>query len=262
MKVVINAVILFSVFASINSYADENIQDNVPVATGSGTPLTEEEMKIGRYGEVDQVPEDFKFNDAEVKLWLSNHLENINKPQSLFYEFEKSGSFEEGFTDSVYLKILELNEDGTKNAALDFFTAERRQPVNSDNVTNIVGNPILGVFMHGDTHDMARLTGGSKSRSRYFIKSIKVSLRENAVVEPITFTFNDKEYKGEKVYFSPYLNDPHRRDFEKFAEKYYEFIFSDDIPGSLYQIKTVVPDRGEGNKEPLIQERLTLMDIK
>jgi hypothetical protein len=261
MKIVVKVLVLSSILVSLNLPAEETITKEPPVMTGAGTPLTEEEMKIGRYGEAEEVPEDFKFNDAEIKLWLTDHLANIKNPQSLYYEFVKSGSLEEGFSDSVYLKILELNEDGTKNAALDFFTAERKQPVTPDNVTNIIGNPVIGIFMHGDTADMARLSGGTKSRIRYFIKSIKVALREVAKVEPTTFKFNDKEYKGEKVFFSPYLNDPHRRDFEKYADKYYEFIFSDEIPGSLYQIKTVIPDRGE-NKEALILETLTLMDVK
>lgn len=263
MKVVVNVVILLSVFINLNVYADENIKQKAPVmGGGGGTPLTEEEMKIGRYGETDEIPEDFEFNDAEVILWFKDHLANIKKPLSLYYQFEKTGSLEEGFSDSVYLKILELNEDGTKNAAVDFFTAERRQPIGGDNVTNIIGNPVLGIFMHGDTFDMARLTGGKRSRSKYFNKAIKVALREVAVVEPTTFNFNEKEYQGEKVYFAPYLNDPHRRDFEKYAEKYYELIFSDEIPGTLYQIKTVIPDRAGEDKEPLIQETLTLMDIK
>lgn len=231
-------------------------------ATRKGaTPLTEEELesKIGRYGEVDEIPEGFEFNIAEKKLWHDNHLGNIKEPLSLYYEFVKSGTFEEGFIDSVYLKILELNDDGTKNTMLEFFTAEKKQIVSPDNVTNVTGNPALGIYMQGDVYEMNRLTDG---HWRHFQKSIKVSLRNDAKVESVTFNYKGKEYKGEKVFFSPYLNDPHRRDFEKFAEKYYEFIFSDDIPGSLYQIKTVIPDTSKEGAEPLILETLTLVDVK
>jgi hypothetical protein len=259
MKFALNLLfVICFLFSSLLSAEETPIQ-TTPTITGQGEPLTEEEMKIGRYGEVDEVPEDFQFNPAEVKLWLTDHLANIKKPQSLYYEFVKSGTLEEGFSDSVYLKILELNEDGTKNAALDFFTAERKQTVTPDNVTNIVGNPVLGIFMQGDVYEMGRLTEG---HWRYFHKQLKVALREVAVIEPTTFTYNGKEYKGEKIFFSPYLEDPHRRDFEKYAEKYYEFIFSDDIPGSLYKITTVIPDKADESKGPLIQETLTLMDVK
>lgn len=193
------------------------------------------------------------------KLWHANHLANIEKPVSLYYEFVKSGTYEDGFSDSVYLKILELNEDGSKNAMMEFFTADKKQTVTSDNVTNINGNPVLGIFLQGDVYEMNRLTDG---HWRHFQKSIKISLRNNAVVEPTTFSFNGKEYQGEKVYFSPYVKDPHRRDFEKFAEKYYEFTFSDEIPGSLYQITTIIPNNSDASAEPLILETLTLIDVK
>lgn len=252
---------VFFSLASVTLVLAEEAEQNIVPPTGGGTPLTEEELEssIGRYGEVDDIPEDFQFNKAETKLWHEDHLANIEKPVSLYYEFVKSGTYEEGFTDSVYLKILELNEDGSKNAALDFFTAEKKQAVTPDNVTNIRGNPVLGIFMQGDVYEMNRLTSG---HWRHFQKSIKVSLREDAVVEPTTFSFNGKEYKGEKVYFSPYLNDPHRRDFEKLAEKYYEFLFSDEIPGSLYQITTLISDKSKEGAEPLILETLTLIDVK
>ncbi len=261
MKSVVNLMIVAStlVLMSVNVLAEESGQGIAPIK--GRTLLTQEEIdsSIGRYGEVDEIPEDFKFNDAEIKLWLTDHLANIEKPVSLYYEFVKSGTYEEGFSDSVYLKILELNEDGSKNAMLDFFTAEKKQAVNADNITHITGNPVLGIFMQGDVYEMNRLAGG---HWRYFHKQIKVSLRKDAVIEPITFSFNGKEYQGEKIFFSPFIKDPRRRDFEKFAEKYYEFIFSDDIPGELYKITTIIPDTNPEAVEPLILETLTLMDVK
>ncbi|GJM05910.1 MAG: hypothetical protein DHS20C09_19060 [marine bacterium B5-7] len=253
---------MFLLICSFGLISNSVLAEEEPVTTTSGgTPLTQEEIdsSIGRFGEVEEIPEDFQFNPAEIKLWHANHLANIGKPISLYYEFVKSGTFEEGFTDSVYLKILELNEDGTKNAMMEFFTADKKQAVTPDNVTNITGNPAIGIYMQGDVYEMNRITDG---HWRHFQKSIKISLRNDAVIEPTTFKFNGKEYKGEKVYFSPYLNDPHRRDFEKFADKYYEFIFSNDIPGSLYQITTIIHDKSKQNAEPLILETLTLVDVK
>ena len=256
-----NTYIFISIFCLGLMNNNISAEEEIVTTTRGGTPLTEDELesRIGRFGEVDEIPEDFQFNPAEIGLWHANHLGNVKEPLSLYYEFVKSGTFEEGFTDSVYLKILELNQDGTKNASMEFFTAERKQVVTPENVSNISGNPAIGIFMQGDVYEMNRITDG---HWRHFQKSIKVSLRNDAVLEPTTFKFNGKEYQGEKIYFSPYLNDPHRRDFEKFADKYYEFIFSDDIPGSLYQITTIIHDRSKENGEPLILETLTLIDVK
>lgn len=221
--------------------------------------LTQEELdaSIGRFGELEEIPEGFQFTVAEKRLWFSDHLDNVDRPLRLYYEFIKSGSYEEGFTDAVYLDIIKINEDGTKNAVLDFFTAERKQTVSPDNVTNIKGNPVLGIFMQGDVYEMNRLTEG---HWKHFQKMIKIALRERSTVEPVSFEFNGKPCQGERISFSPYEKDPHRGDFEKFADKSYEFIFSDEIPGKLYQIKTVIPDKKDPAKAPLIQETLTLIE--
>ena len=58
------------------------------------------------------------------------------------------------------------------------------------------------------------------------------------------------------------MEDPHRRDFEIFADKYYEIIFSDEIPGKLYQITTIIPDKSNESAEPLVMETLRLVDVK
>ena len=88
------------------------------------------------------------------------------------------------------------------------------------------------------------------------------SLREDAVVEAVNFNYDGKSYEGKKVYFQPFVDDVHRVKYEDFADKTYEFILCKDIPGGLYQIKTVIPDKSKENAEPLIQEVLTLVDVK
>ena len=260
---------LLSIFFVLNLLTPGYVyaQDDVPEIPGipgkAKRKLTQEEINqsIGRYGETEPVPKDFRYTEAEELLWLHDHLHNINRPTRLYYAFTQSGSYEEGFSDSVYLDIIKINNDGTKNAALDFFTAARKQHVNPENVTNIKGNPVMGIFMQGDVYEMNRLTEG---HWRYFQKRIKIALRESAKVDKVEFDFNGKHCKGEKIVFLPYLNDPHKADFEKFAGKRYEFILSDDVPGSLYQIHTIIPDGSDkdGKKPPLIEETLTLTEAK
>ena len=182
MKFLMNFLFIASLLLtySVDIIAEEGVEE-APEKSNvirGGKALTEEELSksIGRYGEVDEIPEDFEFATAENILWLDNHLGNITQPTSLYYEFIKSGTYEEGFSDSVYLKIVELNEDGTKNTLLDFFTAERKQTIPEGNTTHIRGNPVLGIYMNGDVYDMARITGGGGNRYRYFLKKIKVDL--------------------------------------------------------------------------------------
>jgi len=197
---------------------------------------------------------EFEFSRAERKLWLSDHLSNIDSRGRLYYKFVRSGSYERGFTDSVYLDILRINKDGSKDTDLEFFTGPRRRPAAPANLTGVTGNPVLGIYMQGDIYEMERLTDGSW---RHFQRRIKMAFAENAEIEDITINHNGKRFDAEKITIQPYLKDPHRRDFEKFADKMYEFILSKRIPGSIYQIRTVTPDASNPDGEPLIIEKLT-----
>lgn len=237
-----------------------NVQSGAVVPGKEKRQMTEEEIKssIGRMGEVDEIPEGFEFSEMEQVLWQSPHLENISEPTRLLYQFTKSGTYEEGFEDSVFLEVVKFNEDGTKNTNLEFFTDERKQFVRPENVNNIIGNPVLGIYMQGDVYEMDRYTGGSW---RHFMKRLKMSFRDGAKIENISFTHDGKEYTGKKYSVRPYLDDPRRTNYEKFANKIYEFVFSDDIPGKLYQIRTVIDGEKEGDK-PLVLEELTFIDEK
>ena len=105
---------------------------------------------IGRMGDPIGVdPNTFEFADAETKLWLDNHLRNIDSPGRLYYDFVKRGSYEEGFSDSVYLDILKVNEDGSKDADLEFFTAERQQDAAARQPARDNGQPGAGRLYAG-----------------------------------------------------------------------------------------------------------------
>jgi len=210
---------------------------------------------VGRMGEPVAIDEDnFHFSEAETRLWEDDHLANIKHTGRLYYAFHKSGSFEKGFDDSVYLDILKINDDGSKDTNLKFFTGARRQPVGPANLQGIRGNPVLGIYMQGDVYEMNRLTHGSW---RYFQRRIKAAFAKGAKVEPVTFKYNGNDVKGEKIIIEPYVNDPHRSQMKQFANKTYEFILSQKIPGSIYQIKTVVPAKPKSDDKPLILEKLT-----
>src|SRR5690606_26010663 len=125
-----------------------------------------------------------------------------SREMTLRYSFEKSGSFEPGFEDTVTFVIDKVNDDGTKAASIDFFTGERRFPVPAVESTTV--NPVLKVYMQGDVYEMNRLTdpqGASRERWRYFQRRIKLALAETATVEPRTFSFDGREWQGHEIRF-------------------------------------------------------------
>lgn len=214
---------------------------------------------LGRFGESGAVdPDEVVFSEAETLLWVTDHLSAIKRPTRLHYRFKKSGTYEDGFVDSIYLDILKINEDGSKDTALEFFSGDRKQPTTYENLVQVTGNPVIGIFLQGDVNEMQRLTKGSW---RYFQKKIKLHLAEEATVESIDIDFEGKKVSGKKITFFPYAKDVRRRQFEQFADKQYEFFLSDSIPGFLYQIHTVIPNIAGKNLPPIIEDILTLQSV-
>jgi hypothetical protein len=207
-------------------------------------------------GRVD--PDEYEFSNAENKLWMDKHLINIEQPARLHYEFEKTGSYEEGFTDDVYLDIVKVNEDGTREAVLDFFSGDQRQKVSPSNVKNITGNPVIGIYLQGDVYEMNRLTEGNW---KYFHRQLKLALAESDTSEHVTVDFEGNQYESEKIVLYPYENIKKKDRLKEFSDKRYEFILSDEIPGKLYQIKTVIND-AENPDVPLMEEKLTLKSVE
>ena len=221
---------------------------------------TEGELKpqIGSMDDSGRVDADeYEFSNAENKLWMDKHLLNIGQPARLHYEFEKTGSYEDGFTDDVYLTIVEVNEDGTRNTVLDFFSNEQKQKVSPSNVEKITGNPVIGIYLQGDVYEMSRLTEGGW---KYFHRQIKLAISDSNISEPVTVELDGNQYEGEKIVLLPYENIDKKIRLKEFSDKRYEFILSDEIPGKLYQIKTVIND-AENPDAPLMVETLTLTNV-
>jgi len=221
----------------------------------------EEEIKpqVGSWDDSGRVdPDEYKFSNAEDKLWTDKHLLNIVQPARLHYEFEKTGSYEDGFIDDVYLDIVKINEDGTRDAVLDFFSDEQKQMVAPSNVEHITGNPVIGIYLQGDVYEMSRFTEGNW---KYFHRQLKLSIADSNTSEQVTVELEGKQYESEKIVLYPYENINKKSRLKEFFDKRYEFIISDEIPGKLYQIRTVINDI-ENPAVPLVEEVLTLKSVE
>ncbi len=237
--------------------ADESENSNINL-------LSEEELedKIGRYGEERDLLDPSEVRDSAKLLFMTDHLSNVAKPSNIYYEWETTGKEDPGFTDSVYLTVLEVNEDGTKNTDIAFFTGPRRfRNYSPDIARNVRGNPIINIYLSGSVYNLMKLVG--KGTFNYYQRQMRDSLGLDATIEPVTFTHEGKEYKGEKVVFTPFIDDVRSTEYEPYSHKVYEMTFSKDIPGQLYQIKSVVPDLSmPDSNTPFIVESLLYKSIK
>ncbi|MCC7413854.1 MAG: hypothetical protein IT495_19730 [Gammaproteobacteria bacterium] len=202
-----------------------------------------------------------EFSQAERVLWMTDQLHMIDRPIRLVYEFEKSGSFEEGFKDVVDMEIVSLNDDRSKNAHINFFTGERNHFVPEQE--GITVNPVLGIYLQGDTYEMERLTRGSW---RYFHRSLKQAIADAAEVQAVEIQFEGRKVAGTRIHIVPYANDPRSAQMKEFAAKEYDITVSDGIPGYLYEVRSYVPAAAGENQPaaapPLVQEVMRLVQAK
>jgi hypothetical protein len=201
-----------------------------------------------------------QFSKAENLLWMTDQLKAIKAPTVINYSFVKDGTYEQGFEDSIEFTVSKIHADGMKAAAVRFFTGQRNFPVPPVDSTDV--NPILKVYFQGDVYEMNRLTdpdGKAKERWRYFQRRIKFALADDATVKDIDIEFDGKQYKAQEIFFEPYVNDPKREQFEKFATKQYRVVVADELPGYVYEIRTEVP--GKDGQPPLLSERLRIESV-
>jgi hypothetical protein len=195
-------------------------------------------------------------SEAERLMWLTDQITNVEAGTLLRYRYEGKFVDEDPIDDEIDLEILGVNEDGSRQASTYFFTGDRNRYVAPHE--GATGNPVLGVYLQEDVYDMEELTKGSW---RYFHRRVKKALAHEATIEDVEVEFEGKRVAAKRISFEPFLYDEQRDQFENYAEKRYEVILSEQIPGTLYEVHTVVPGRVEG-EPPAREETLRLSLVK
>jgi hypothetical protein len=193
------------------------------------------------------------FSPAERLLFMTPQLKTLKPPTRLGYSFNKTGSLEEAFTDRVTLALsAKADGGGCCDAKGEFLSGARQRPL--PEVSGVEGNPVILYFLEHDVREMKRLTGGSEY---HFRKRLRMAIYQDAKVSDVSLRYQGRTVKGQEIVFSPFLDDPNRPRYEKFAKKDYRFLLSDAVPGGVYGIRTRIPGTEAADK-PLMTEELLI----
>lgn len=192
---------------------------------------------------------------ANQAIFTTNHLKLITEPTTLTYDFEKKGTMEEGFSDTIEADVDNIQASGKKDMTFRFLTGDHY--MDFPPYPGVTGNPISVLFLERDVQDMQRLTGGN---ALYFRNRILTALAGTAEVKPVTFTHDGREYKGTEIRVQPYAQIELVDRFPKFEYKTYVFVLSDEIPGGYYKVSAMTP--GPSEDAPLTYEAMTFHGIK
>ena len=192
------------------------------------------------------------FSAAERLLFMTPQLQGLQAPMLLRYTFGKAGSFEEAFSDNVTVALIAKADGTCCDAKGAFLSGARKLAV--PEVPAAEGNPVILYFLEHDVREMKRLTRGSEY---HFRKRIRMAIYQDAEVREVSLRYQGRTVKGKEIAFSPFLDDPNRPKYEKFARKTYRFQLSAAVPGGVYGIRTHVPGEGPTPK-PLLAEELLI----
>ena len=202
------------------------------------------------------------FSLAEKHLFMTDHLKNLPAKGSVIsYRFIKTGSFEAPYEDKVTEEVGTPDPagDNGRTVKLEFLSGSHKLELPP--IENAKGNPVIMGFLERDVREMNRITGGGVSQGVYYKKRLRMAMVDTKEAHPATLKWNGKDVVGEEFTLDPYKDDPARVRYARFANKTYTFVVSDQVPGGVYSIRTVMRDP-EVKGKIMIEETLTLTETK
>ena len=192
---------------------------------------------------------------AEQRLFADPHLGNLPAAATLRYSYRKNEAGQAAVDDEV---ILTAHEEGARRRVVqvDYLHGERHLAL--PEVEQAINNPVILYFLESDVRAMRRRLGGQEN---YFRRRIRLALAEHAQLDAVSFSYAGKPAQGTRVVVQPYVDDAQQERFQGLARKSYVFTLSEQVPGGVYELRTVVDDPAAAGK-PLVEEILTLRGDK
>ena len=187
-------------------------------------------------------------------LFETPYLSELPVPGTVTYGFRREAEDASGFEDRVTLRLLEDQGEGRRRVAFDFLNGRQRMPFAPKD--GVRGNPLVMLFLQRDVVWMGRTFGGNH---HYFRIRVLDALRHDVKSQRITRELDGEPTAMTLLTIAPYVGDVERARFAAQEHKRYEFTLSPDVPGGIYQIRSVVP--GGANGRPAIEETMTFTGV-
>jgi hypothetical protein len=200
--------------------------------------------------------EESPLSEAQVALFESDHLRDIQQPAELEYRFHHQvrGGTEDGEYDDRVALDLRPHDDGGKDVWVDFLSGAHH--VAYPPLMGFHGNPILMFFLEHDVEEMRRVTGGAAT---FFRNRIRRAFVDQAAVTPIEVERDGKATPATEITLAPFAHDSQMATaYPALKDKHYRFVLSQAVPGQVYEITAQVP--GEAGAPPQAEDSMVFAD--
>ncbi len=196
-----------------------------------------------------------ELNPAQKLVFYKDHMQGVSAGSRLDYGFKSTTLDADSFSDKVEVKVTKVVAEHKRDLEFNFLNGENH--IDFSPAMAYKGNPVLIHFLERDIQQMARNTGGFNG---FYRNRIRDSFKQPVEVREVKIPYHDKQVDGTEIVITPFVADPYVDNFKLYENKRYEFVFSDQVPGGIYRIRTQVP--GDDGKQVLIDEEMTFLDMK
>ena len=171
---------------------------------------------------------------AQRALFMTPHLKNVSQPETLQYEFTRTGKG--GFDDTVLEHIKAIHPDGTKLVSFDYLSGDHRKPF--PEIDDFAGNPLLMLFLETDVQNMRDTLRVSAT---YFRNHVREAMVDHATCKDVTYAYDGKALPAVEVTVQPFADDERLEHLPSVQAKTYRFVISDSVPGGIAEMQTSMP---------------------
>lgn len=175
---------------------------------------------------------------AQVALFETPHLSNVDRPETLAYRFERTGP--DALVDRIAVHIDQIHPDGTKYARFDFLTGEHRVPFPA--VDQFSGNPLIMLFLEQDVQSMKAQFGLTAA---YFRTRIREAFVDRATVEPAAVEAGGRSLPARRITLRPFADEARLAALPTLQAKTYAFVLADQVPGQVAELSASMPAQSE-----------------
>ena len=188
-------------------------------------------------------------------LFEHKHLSALAVGSEIAYRFERLATdhkmLGEPFSDTIRLTVTAVAPTGTREVALNVFTGDRARSV--PNLPDLIGNPILVLFLDRTVNNMSQLAGGARS---YFKNRIRAGLRDNALLDATEVAYAGKTVSAYRIVVTPFIGDPNADKMLGYEGAKLTLVVSEAVPGQFVELTSLFESGVAG--APRLEERITL----
>jgi hypothetical protein len=130
------------------------------------------------------------------------------------------------------MTVTRVRDEARRDLAFEFLSGADR--LDFPDAQGYRGNPIAVQFLERDIREMAKRTG---TPIAHFRNRIRRSFSTPQISET-RITVGDKLVDATEITVTPFSQDPGIAKLDGYAGKEYLFVYSDQVPGDLFRIRT------------------------